>query len=107
FCSSSDQLFLRKFSLHGIFHRYGRICCAGYTHSLIYIGTSGKWVTNSSAKTGSCASERLDLCRMVVCLVFKVDEPLLFLSIYVYRNYNRAGVDLFRFFLILKLALCL
>ena len=104
--SSSYQFFLRKFSLHGIFHRYGGICCSGDTHSLVYIGTSGQRITDSASKAGSRTTERLDLCRMVVGLIFKVDQPLFFFSVYIYGNYNRAGINLFRFFLILKLALC-
>ena len=39
--------------------------------------------------------------------IFKVDQPLLFFAVYIYGNYDRAGVDLFRFFLILKFAFCL
>ena len=105
--SSSYQFFLRKFSLHGIFHRYGGICCSGDAHSLVYIGTSGQRITDSASKAGSGAAERLDLCRMVVSLVFEVDQPFLFFAVYIYRNHNRAGIDLLGFFLILELALCL
>ena len=39
-----------------------------------------------------------------MCLILKVDQPFLFFSIYINRNYNTAGVDLIGLFLILKLA---
>ena len=41
-------------------------------------------------------------CRMVMCLIFKVNQPFFCLSAYFDRNNNTACIDLIRFFLILK-----
>ena len=41
-----------------------------------------------------------------MCLILEVDQPFLFFTVYVYRNYNTAGIDLIRFFLISKLSFC-
>ena len=43
---------------------------------------------------------------MVVCLILEVDQPLFFLSVYIDRNNDTAGIDLIRLFLILQFALC-
>ena len=47
-CILYDAL-LRKFAVQCLRHRTGRISRTGHTHSLIYIGTSGKRVTDSTA----------------------------------------------------------
>ena len=39
---------------------------------------------------------------MVVCFIFKVNQPLFFFSVHIYRNYDGAGIDFIGFFLILK-----
>ena len=101
---ASYQFLLRKLALQSFFYRNCRICSACYAHRLIYIGSSGKRVTDGSAKAGCSTAKRLDLCRMVVCLIFKVDQPLFFFAVNIYRNYNTAGIDLVRFLLILKLS---
>ena len=98
--SASDQFFLRKFSFQSFFYGYCRVSRTGYTHCLIYISTSGKRVTDCTAKAGSSTTEWLDLSWMIVCLVLEVDEPLFFFSIYVYRNNDTAGIDLVGFFLV-------
>ena len=36
----TNQLLLWKLAFQGVFYRYRRICCTGYTHSLIYIRSS-------------------------------------------------------------------
>ena len=41
-----------------------------------------------------------------MCLILEVDQPFLFFTVYVYRNYNTAGIDLIRFFLVSKLSFC-
>ena len=103
-CSGTHDLLLRQFSVHGIFYRYGRICRTGHTHCLINIGTSGKRITDRTAKAGCRATERLDLRRMVVCFIFEVYKPLLGLSVHFYRNNDRAGIDLIGFLLICQLS---
>ena len=92
-CRSAYQFFLRKFSLHGIFDRNRRVCCSGHTHCLIYISTSGKRVTDRTAKTGCCTTERFDLRRMVMSLIFKIDKPLLCHTVHLDRHNDRAGID--------------
>ena len=37
-------------------------------------------------------------------LILEIDEPFLFFSVHVHRNYDTAGVDLVRLLLILELA---
>ena len=41
-----------------------------------------------------------------MCLILEVDQPFLFFTVNIYRNYNTAGIDLIRFFLISKLSFC-
>ena len=93
-CGTRYYLSLWKFSRKCIFHRYRRVCRTCHTHSLIYITTAWKRITDSTAKTSSCTTERLYLCRMVVCLIFKEDKPLFSFSVYFNRNYYRAGIYL-------------
>src|SRR5699024_7308233 len=102
--SLSDKLLLRKLSFHRIFHRNGRICRSCHTHCLVNISTAGQRVTDGSAKAGCSASKRLDLGRMIVCLVLKVDKPLFFLSVHFDRHYDTARIDLIGLLLILKLS---
>ena len=102
---TSDKFLLRKFALEGFLHRYSRVSSTCHTHCLIYISTSGKRVTDRTAEAGSSTTKRLDLCRMVVCLILEVDEPLFFLAVYIYRYNDAAGIDLIGFFLVSKFAL--
>ncbi len=101
------QLSLRQFALQCLIERYGRVCCTGYTHCLIYIGTAGKRIADCTAEAGCRTAERLDLGRMVMGLVFEIDEPLLFFSIDIDRYDDAACVDLVGLLLILQLALFL
>ena len=84
-------------------YRNGRICCTGHTHCLIYIATAGQRITDSTAQTGGSATERLDLCRMVVGLVLE-KLPATPRSLCGRRNPSPreprygAGIDLIRFF---------
>ena len=98
--STSDQFLLWKFTFERFFYRYSRISSTCHTHCLIYISTSGKRVADCTAKAGSSTTKWLDLCRMVVCLILKVDKPLFLFAIYIYRYNNTAGIDLIGFFLI-------
>src|SRR5699024_5184365 len=56
-----DDLSLRQLTLHCFFQRPGRIRRTSHTHCLVYISTTGQRISDSSAQTGSCSSERLDL----------------------------------------------
>ena len=103
-CCTTHQFLLRQFSFHRLFYRYGRICCAGYTHCLVYISTSWQWITDCSSKTCCSSTKWFDFCRMVMCLILEVDQPLFFYSVNLNRNNDTAGIDLIGFFLILKFA---
>ena len=103
-CRLAHQLLLRKLARDRVFHRNRRICRTGHTHCLIDIGTSGKRVTDRTAQTGCSTTERLNLCRVVMCLVLKVYKPLLGHAVHLDRNDNRAGIDLIGFLLIHQLA---
>ena len=78
-CRLAHQLLLRKLARDRVFHGNRRICRTGHTHCLIYIGTSGKRVTDSAAETCRSAAERLDFSRVVVGLVLEHEEPVLVL----------------------------
>ena len=107
-CRTANQLLLRQLTLQGVSHRNGRVGSTGYTHSLIYIASSGQGITDRTAQTGSRATERLDLGRMVVCLILEEYQPLLgyFLSVIIhfYRYNYGAGIDLIGLFHIGQLA---
>ena len=92
--SLSRQRLLRKFALHGFRNRNGRVRRSSDTHCLIHIGSSGKRITDRAAQTGRSAAEGFNLCRMVVRLIFEIDEPLLILSVYIDRNDDAAGIYL-------------
>ena len=102
--SFPHQLLLGQLTFHGILHRHGGICRSCHTHGLVYIGTAGQGIADGSSQTGGGASEGLNLCGMVVGLIFEVDQPLLFLSIHIHRNHDGAGVDFFRLLLIRQLS---
>ena len=71
-----------------------RVCRARNSHCRIYVATSRKRVTDSSADAGSRSSEGLDLCRVVVRLVLKEQEPILLHAVDRYLDLHGAGVDL-------------
>ena len=96
------QLSLRQLALQCLRHRHGWICTAGHTHSLIYIGTSRQRVTDGAAQTGGSSTKRLDLCRMIVRLIFKADQPFLGLILELHRNDDRTGINLVTLFHIVK-----
>ena len=104
-CCGAHKLLLRQLARHGILHRLCRIRRSGNTHSLVNISTSGKGITDRSAQTGSRTTERLNLCRMVVRLIFEINQPLFFFAVHLQGNNNRAGIDLIRLLLILQPAL--
>ena len=103
----AHKLLLRKLTLQGLTYRNGRVAGTCNSHSLIYIGSSRERVTDRTAKTGCGTTERLYLCRMVMCLILKVDKPLLCYSVYCDRNHDAAGIDLIGYFHILESALLL
>ena len=96
------QFFLRQFALESFLHAHRRVGGSCHAHRLIDIGPAGKRIPDRAAQTGGCAAEGFDLCRMVVCLVLEVDEPLLFFSIHIHRHHDGAGVDLLGFLLIIQ-----
>ena len=131
-CCLTHDLLLWQLAFDRIFNRNGRISCTGHTHCLIYIRTSGQWIADGSAETGCCATEWLDLGRVVMCLILEVDKPFLpnngmrsilsircwrlplsvtdarwhFRIVYFYRNNDGTCIDLIGLFLIVQLALC-
>ena len=102
--SFPHQLFLRKFARNRIFHRRGRIRRPRHTHRLIHIGTPGERIPDRTAKTRRRTAERLNFCRMVMRLVFKIDQPFLRSAVHLDRNDNRARVDLVGLLLIIELS---
>ena len=100
----TDDLLLRKLPLKRLGLRTRRVCSAGHAHRLVDIGPSGERIADRAAKAGGSTAERLDFRRVIVRLIFKVDEPLLFLSVHIDGNDDRAGIDLVGLFLIIKLS---
>ena len=99
-----DKLTLRELARQGFCERAGRIRRAGNAHCLIDIGSAGEWVANRAAEAGRRTAEGLNLRRVVVGLVLKVDEPLLLLAVHRNRHDNGAGIDLIRLLLVRELA---
>ena len=105
---TSYQFLLGQLAVQCLGYGNGRICRTGDTHCLIYIATTGQRITDSTAQASGSATERLDLCRMVVGLVLEKYQPLLGLSviavIHLHGNHYGAGVDLIGFFHVVKFA---
>ena len=105
---ASYQLLLGELAVQSLGYRNGRIRSTGDTHCLIYIATAGQGITDGTAQTGGSTTERLDLCRMVVGLVFEKYQPLLGLSmvavIHLHGNHYGAGIDLIGFFHVIQFA---
>ena len=87
-CCGTDNLLLRKFSFQSVFYGNGRISRTCDTHCLVNISTSGQRITDGSTQTGCGTTKRLNLSRMVVCLIFEVYQPLFRLAIHLQRNNN-------------------
>ena len=47
-------------------------------HCLINIRTARKRIANTTAKTSGGPTERFDFGRVIVCFIFELDEPFLF-----------------------------
>ena len=102
-----DDLLLRQLALDGLLERGQRVARAGDAHRLIDVGAAGQRVADGAAQTGGRAAERLDLGRVVVGLVFKLQQPVLLLAVDVDLDLDRAGVDLLGLVQVLEQALLL
>ncbi len=94
-CSRAADLALRKLALERLGYRLRRVACAGHAHGLIDIGTARERVSDGAADAGGSSAERLDLGRVVVCLVLEEEEPVLGLAVHIDRALDGAGIDLF------------
>ena len=103
----SDNLSLREFARQRLAERTGRIRRAGDAHGLIDIGSAGQRVADGAAEAGRRAAEGLNLRRVVMRLVLKVDEPLLLPAVDRNRHDNGAGIDFIRLLLVGELAVLL
>ena len=103
--STQSNLLLRQLALQCFTDWTARISSTGYTHSLIYIGAAGQWVTDSTTQTGSSTTERLDFRRMVMSLVLEHNQPFLILAVDISIYYYTAGIDFLGLVQILQLAL--
>ena len=63
------------------------------------------FVTDLTAGTGGSARERRNRSRMVMRLIFKEQQPVLFLAVDIDLHLYRAGINLFRFVELIQLAL--
>ena len=100
FCCSSGQCFLGELAFQRLRGRSRRICRSGHPHCLVHIGSSGKRIPDSASQAGGRPSERLNLGRMIMRLIFKIDQPLLAAAVHIDRDDNAAGIDFVRFLLI-------
>ena len=71
------------------------VACSGHAHGLIDVATSAQRIADSSSETGGCPAERLDLSRVVVRLVFELQEPFLDGAVNVHVYVDAAGIVLF------------
>ena len=95
-CSCADgNLALRQLTGQGFADWGARVGTAGYTHSLIYIGTAGQRIADCTAEAGCSAAERFDFGRMVMGFVFEHYQPLFSLAVDFDRHNDRACVDFF------------
>ena len=92
-CLTRDDL-LWQFARHSLCHGLIDIACARYAHSLIDICTTRQWVADGTTETGTCSTEGLNLCWVVMGLVLELEQPLLLLAIHVHINEDRASVVL-------------
>ena len=106
--SAGGKLSLRKLAGQGRLQGRRRVGSAGDTHRLVNIAAARERIADCAAKARSSTTERLDLGRVVVRLVFEEHKPLLGLGLSVARHRNRynngAGVDLVGHLHVRKLA---
>ena len=92
--SAERDLLLRQLARQRLAERTARISSARHAHGLVDIRAARERVADGTAKAGRRAAERLDLRRMVVCLVLEHDEPVFLLAADVRLDDDAAGVDL-------------
>ena len=105
FRRAERNLFLREFSGQCFLDRHTRVGCSRHAHRLIYIRASRKRVADRAAETGRRTAERLDLGRMVVCLVLEHEEPFLIPAVDIHRDADTGRIDLLRFVEIIEFPL--
>ena len=71
------DLFLRELAGEGFGKRGEGISGAGDSHRLIDVGATGEGIADTAAEAGGGAAEGFDFGRVVVGLVFELDEPFL------------------------------
>ena len=71
-----------------------RIAAAGDAHGLVNVGPPGERVADAAADAGGSTAEGLDLCGMVMGLVFEHQQPVLRLTVDLGGNMDGAGIDL-------------
>ena len=92
--SIGDYLALRQLPFESLVQRNCRVGRARHAHGLIYICPAGERITDSAAKAGRRSAEGFDLSRVIVRLIFKIDQPLLRLAVYLDRHDDGTGIDL-------------
>ena len=96
-CGGGNNLALGELSGQRFADLFKRICRAGNAHCAVYISSARKRIAYCAADAGCGSAERLNLCRVVVSLVFEKEQPVLVLSVGVNLDFDCAGVDLLRF----------
>ena len=93
-CSRGNNFTLRKFALKRLGNRYRGICCSRHTHGGIHICTSRQRISDRAANTSRRTAKRLNFRGVIVRLIFEQQQPRLFVTVRIYRNLDRAGIDL-------------
>ena len=91
---TGDDL-LRQFARQRLTHRGVDVSGSGHTHRLIDVRTAGQRITDSATQTGTRATERLYLRRMVVGLVLELQQPPLNLAVHIHIDEDGTSVILF------------
>ena len=106
-CSIPYKLLLRKLAFNGFTPWHRRITCPCNSHGLVHICSSRKRISYGSTETSCSPAKGFYFRGVIVGFIFKINEPFLILAVHIHRNHYGACIYLLRFFLILKLSLCL
>ena len=87
---------LRELARERVAHLLVDISGTRNAHGLVDVAAARQRVADRAAQAGRGSSERLDLGRVVVCLVLELQEPLLGLPVHIDIDIDRAGVVLLR-----------
>ena len=98
---------LRKLARESLGYRLQRISCSRDSHCGVSVRPARKRVSYASAEACCSAAKRLDLGRMVVCLILEEQQPRLVLAVDLNVHHYCACVDLFGLIKLVELSFSL